>query len=95
MAEHKLSQIGLDSNPTSVDTGRVTLGKLLHSLSLSFGAMTTMLVPAHGENVWDSPVEGQPQQEEIPHFGDDSDMGSVTWCHAMHAQKIENCSLLT
>lgn len=42
-----------------------------------------------------SPVEGQPQQEEIPHFGDDSDMGSITWCHAMHAQEIENCSLLT
>lgn len=54
MVKHKLSQIGLDSNPTSVDTGRVTLGKLLHSLSLSFGAMTTMLVPAHGENVWDT-----------------------------------------
>lgn len=54
VAEHKLSQICLDSNPTSVDTGRVTLGKLLHFLSLSFGAMTTMLVPAHGENVRDT-----------------------------------------
>lgn len=83
VAEHKLSQIGLDSNPTSVGTGRVTLGKLLHTLSLSFGEITTMLVPAHGGNV----QESKPPQEivpTIPHLGDDSDMGSPTWCHAIH-----------
>lgn len=54
VAQHNSSQISLDSHPTSVGTGRETLGKLLHSLSLSFGEMNTMLLPAHGENARDT-----------------------------------------
>lgn len=38
----------------SLNTGRVTVGKLLHSFSLSCGEEKTMLLPAHGENAWDT-----------------------------------------